>query len=148
MTVGALKRTIPFAMQYQIDRDGNVIDTETRKKLPHATVNSRYGLVYLSCWFEGQHQIIWRLMSSAFYDGRVILPRDGNFLNWKAENTVILETVSSKRITEVLEIHAVWYWYQKCGVPCRNIAEQSGLIRYGEQDFRSLVKDILVAGIR
>ena len=143
---GALKRAIPFAMGHQVDRDGYVF--LGRKKLPHGRMRSKYGVDCLSVMIDGGQIEVWKLLQSVFYDSRMIAPRDGNFLKWAANNTVVVPKIRCDRVKDIREVHAVWYWYQACYVPCRNIAERSGLNTFGERDFRGIVQDILFAGIR
>lgn len=144
---GALKRSLSIALDHMIDRDGFVYGPD-RRKLPHCVMQSAFGMQYLGVELGGERLQVWMLLSVTFYDSVLILPRDGNFLNWRADNTVVLCSLSGGRITAHNEIHAAWYWYQQHGLACRQIAERSGLIAYGERDFKQLIKDILIAGIR
>lgn len=140
------KRTIPFAPQYTVTQEGQVFRGKDR--VPPGAKKSVHGVNCLAVRIDGEDMFVWRILSSVFYNDRLILPADGNFLSWKPEKTVILKAVSSDRIQNPEAIHAVWYHYQHRGIPCARIGEASGLIQFMEDDFRILIRDILIAGIR
>jgi hypothetical protein len=142
-----MRRVIPFALNYEIDQSGNV--TKDGVKVPHGVKRSRLGVNCTSVRIDDEDFFIWRVLSDVFYNGKLILPRDANFLSWSPENTMILAKVSSNRIMGPEEIHAIWWHYQgPAKVTCAAMAEKSGLIRYTESDFRMIIKDILYCGIR
>jgi hypothetical protein len=96
---------------------------------------------------EGQTWMIWKLLSKIWYENRLILTRSGSVAAWKADDTFVLSSVSSGVITDPEEIHLIWCKYC-AGVSCRDMARVTGLVAYCREDFYSIVKDVVVGGIR
>jgi hypothetical protein len=134
---------------YEIDHDGTVwaVASKPPRKLPHGSHTNRHGTTHLTVEIEGRRHLIWLLLGSVIYDGAVVLPRDGNFLNLRMTNVIALKLISSGAITDPDEIHLIWRLY--CGgETCSLMAGKSGLVSYSVDDFKSIVKDILWAGVR
>lgn len=134
---------------YELDHDGNIWSVASKpiRKLPHATHENRFGTVHLTCVVDGREHFIWRLLGSVFHSNALILPRDGNFLNLRADNVIALRMISSPKITDPDEIHFIWRLYCD-GVTCALMANKTGFLDYWVDDFKSIIKDILWAGVR
>lgn len=144
-----MRRPLPSHPGHEIDHDGTVWSVSGKKatKLPHGANTNRLGTVHLTVKIGGREHLIWPLLGRVIHEGGLILPRDGNFLNLRLENTVALRLISSDKITDPDEIHLIWRLYCS-GVTCALMAGVSGLIGYWDEDFRNLIKDVLWAGIR
>lgn len=143
------KRSITWWEHHAIDRNGVV--WHMHKRVPTTSVASKHGVWQLAVQGPDERKIvIWPLLSHMWYGGRMILPRDGNALNWHADNTIDLAAVSSlteKTFKDPAEILKIWTVYcSGCG--CWALAERTAIHLYSRDEFYSLVKDILVAGIR
>lgn len=134
---------------FEIDHDGTVwsVASKPARKIPHGTHTNRFGTIHLTVELDGRRHLIWLLLGSVIYDGAVILPRDGNFLNLRMTNTIALKMISSGTITDPDEIHLIWRLYCS-GVTCALMADKAGLGRYSVDDFKSIIKDVLWASIR
>jgi len=140
------KRKIFDSLDLTLDTNGVVWDGS--KRYPSTTfVSKRHSLPYSAIVVEGQTWMIWKLLSKIWYENRLILTRSGSVAAWKADDTFVLSSVSSGVITDPEEIHLIWCRYC-AGVPCRDMARVTGLVAYCREDFYSIVKDVVVGGIR
>ena len=140
------KRKIFDSLDLTLDTNGVVWDGS--KRYPSTTfVSKRHSLPYSAVAVEGQTWMIWKLLSKIWYENRLILTRSGSVAAWKADDTFVLTAVSSATITDPEEIHLIWSKYC-AGVPCRDMARETGLVAYCREDFYSIVKDVVVGGIR
>jgi hypothetical protein len=91
---------------------------------------------------------IWELMSIAYYDGGLILPRDGNFFNCRKSGIVHVEHVSFDAINDTDDIRRIWWMYCR-GLRCAEILEATKWSdRLKIEDIKTVVRDVLVQGIR
>jgi len=130
---------------YRIDRNGTVW-LGAHQRVPTTSFRSRMGLTYSGFTIDGKMYSIWRTLSTTWYDCSILLTRSGSLMSWKGEEVIQLKAVSSGAITEVEEIHKVWQAYSQ-GLACWQISEHTGLT-HPREAYLSLVKDILIAGIR
>lgn len=130
---------------YRIDRNGTVWKG-AHERVPTTSFRSRSGLTYSGFLLSGRMYSVWRTLSTTWYDSTILLTRSGSLMSWKSEEVIQLKTVSSDAITEVEEIHTVWQAYSQ-GSACWQISEKTGLT-HPREAYLSLVKDILIAGIR
>ena len=138
------KRPIP-STDMDIDRNGCV--WKGHVKVPTTILRSQYGVKQLAIEMHGEPVAVWFLLSVIWYDQCMILPRDGNALNWSADNTIVLRGEWVCHIVQAAEVLLIWVTYCE-GVPCWQLGEKTGLHQYYEEQFREVIKAILIAGIR
>jgi len=147
------KRVIPFAPEFTIDRDGTVWLGHSR--VPTTSVKSPKGVDCLAVRLNEESTrpvSVWRILSQVWYENKLILPRDGNAMSWIADNVVVVPGVSGSAeipgIRDPDEILLVIVKYFREDVGCWQMAEKSGLVFYSRDQFASLIRDVLSAGIR
>jgi len=145
MTQSLAKRPISWAPDLTIDRNGVVWNGHVR--VPTTGLLSQHGVKQLAVNIDGEPVVVWRLLATIWYEGRMILPRDGNAMNYHADNTIDLKSVSSLKISDPDEILKIWVKYCE-GICCWQLAEKTGIHLYSRDEFYGLIKDILIAGIR
>lgn len=163
------KRAIPFAPGFSIDNNGGVWcrggtggGIGGGERLPTTTMRSAKGVECLAVCFtketeavvsdgSAQPVMVWRILSQVWYSNKVILPRDGNALNWKMANVIVLGSITNTEavpaISDIDEILKIWVTYLKDGIGCWQLAEKTGFF-YSRDQFWSLIRDVLVAGIK
>lgn len=143
------KREVTWAPGVSIDRNGTVWRGHVR--VPTTYVNTKQGLKQLAVDLVDRRVPVWRMLSGIWYDNAMLVPRDGNAMDWRTDNTVVLKAVTSTNnspgISDPEEILIVWSRYC-AGASCWQLAEKTGLHIYSQQQFHNLVRDILIAGIR
>lgn len=140
------KRSITWAPHLTIDRNGVVWNGHVKTPTTHVT--SKYGVRMLAVNIDDRPVAVWKLLSHIWYENRMVLPRDGNAMNFHADNTIDLKKVSqSMNISDPEEILVIWVKYCS-GFSCWQLAEKTGIHVYSRDEFYGLIKDILVAGIR
>lgn len=146
--MNSMRRPIPSNPQFEIDHDGTVwsVASKPARKLPHGSWTNHLGTIHLIVEIDGKRHLVWRLLGSVIHSGAVVLPRNGSFLDLRNTNTIALRAISSGAITDPDEIHLIWRLYCS-GITCALMAGASGLC-YAIDDFKSVVKDILWAGVR
>lgn len=130
---------------YRIDRNG-VVWRGAHERVPTTSFRSKSGLTYSGFMIDNAMYSIWRTLSTTWYDSTILLTRSGSLMSWKSEEVIQLKAVSSATITDAEEIHRIWQAYSQ-GSACWQISEKTGLT-YPREAYLSLVKDILIAGIR
>ena len=146
----SLTRSIPNAPQYTITRSGQVRHISNRAKdIPPVTHQAKYGLVHQCVFINDSRHYVWRLLRDIWYDGNLILARNGSLLNWDVENTFPLIRVSpfTTRL-DADEIQLIWNQYQYHGTPCWNMGEKSGLLYYSADEYKTCIRDILWNSVR
>ena len=144
------KRPI-FATGLHINRDGVVFSGH--KALPTTSKFSRLRVKMLGVHINEDVFFVSELLSWIWYDHKMLLPRDGNFMNCSVDNTIVLSTEPvTNEITRYGfsedEIIRIWYAYERERVGCWALSEKTGLLGHAVDEFRSLIKEILWAGIR
>jgi hypothetical protein len=143
-----MKRTIQFAPAYSITKSGKV--WMNREAVPAFSVNGQYGMKHLAVKIDGQRQFVWQLLSVVWYGERILLTRDGGFLNWHEDNVFPLnldgESPLRNKVT-LSEVQWIWWNYQHERIPCVSMASKTGL-SYSIDEFRSLITDILKSSVR
>jgi hypothetical protein len=143
-----MRRPIPQFDGYTIDRHGYVRDA-AGVALPRRAVAAPHQVTHLAVDIDDQTQVlVWKLMSVIWFDVRLMLPRDGNFLHLHEQNLFGLRGLSSDRVTEPRDIHGIWHAYQHRKLACSQIPENLGLLTLTPADVRSVVCDILIDGVR
>ena len=141
------RRSIIEFPGYAITQDGFI----SRDNLPISatTKRSSKGINVLAVEIEGSKVPVWVLLSRYWYNRALLLPRDGNFLNWTSANTIVMSSVSAKHgFSDPEEIQMIWFQYQRRVISCAMMGQVTGIVNKKEQDFRSLIADILMASIR
>lgn len=144
-----MKRPITFAPSYGITKDGKL--WHNNRPVPPSNHKAKFGLQHLVVWIGETRHYVWRLLTEHWYENTWILPRDGNLLDWRSENTFQLKQLTLSSITERRDpelVFFIWQTYQRDLVPCWNMAEKTGLVSHSVDEYRILVKDILVASVR
>ena len=152
--------TESFARRYvsgdlSIDRQG--IPYRGSKRTATTSVFSQYGVKQLAVITgtseSGEIVItpIWRLLSHFWYERKIILPRDGNAMDYSTKNVIVVSKLTHSKdvpaITDPEQILAIWFMYCK-GTSCDEMSAATKLFGYSIDQFRSLIGDILQAGIR
>ena len=126
------------------------------KRIPTTNVQDRHGISMIAILWNNEFVTIWELMSIAYYDGGLILPRDGNFFNCRKSDLfncrksgiVHVEYMSSDAITDTDDIRRIW-WMYCLGLRCAEILEEMKWTdKYTVEDIKNVVRDVLVQGIR
>lgn len=144
-----MNRDIPSAPGYTITKDGKVWQG-ARQVFPESHKN-RFGLNLLVVWINGARHDVWRLLAELWYDRHVPLTRDGGLMDWREENVFTLKRITDPawQNTDLIdEIQLVWHRYQYEKTPCFQMIEKIGLTGFADEQYVSLVKDILVSSVR
>lgn len=141
--VSIAKRPIP-GTDLHINRDGVVF--RGHKALPTTSKFSRLRVRMLAVEINEMTFFVWELLSWIWYDKKMLLPRDGNFLDCSVDNTIVLAPEQGRFTID--EIIRIWYEYERERIGCWQLSEKTGLHGYAVDEFRSLIKEILIAGIR
>lgn len=153
MTSIAKREIGAWAPGLTIDKNGRI--WKGHMSIYTVTTQSRFGVSIASVDIGSpesgyKRYDVWKILSQAWYEGAVLLTRTGNMLCFNSDQTIAIKSVtraSTKVISDPDEIQLVWQKYNE-GVSCWELAEKTGLIFYTRDEFVSLIKDILVAGIR
>jgi len=137
------KRPI-FATELHINRDGVVFSEH--KALQTTSKFSKLRVKMLAVEINGTVFFVWELLSWIWYEEAMLLPRDGNYLNCSVDNTIVLPTEPGRFTRD--EIIKIWFTYERERIGCWQLSEKTGLHGYAADQFRSLIKEILWAGIR
>lgn len=151
-----LLRMIPFAPDYTITRAGEIRHESNRHKpVPHSVHQGKYGMKHLRVEIDGEQIYVWKILSLVWYDSKLMLNRDGGLLRWAPEDTFTLHELNyvtaSKSPTPVIdreEIQYIWYLYQQKKAACWQMAEKTNLMSHGFDDYKAIIKDILIASVR
>ena len=142
----SLMRDVAGYPGLKIDAEGVV--WTGKKRVPTTNVQDRHGITMIAVLHSDDFLPIWDLMSRAWYDGGLILPRDGNFFNCRKSGIVHVEHVSFDVITDTDDIRWIWWMYSR-GLRCAEILEATKWSdKYSVDDIRNVVRDVLVQGIR
>jgi hypothetical protein len=147
--VSIAKKPISACPSVSIDRNG--VCWRESKRLVTTNQISPKGVKELAVVLNDRLFVVWRLLSNEWYDNAMLLPRDGNTMNYAADNTIALKSVSQcqgRTISDPDEIMKIWVTYERDRVPCWNLSEKTDLHFYTPDEFRSIIGDILSAGIR
>jgi hypothetical protein len=140
------KRMIVWAPGIYIDRNGVCWQGHTR--LVTTNVISKLGVKQIAVVIDGTTHPVWRLLSGIWYRGAMVLPRDGNAMDYSADNTIVLSKVTSMKISDPDEMLKIWVTYEREKVGCWDLAASTGLCFYTVDEFRVFIGDVLLAGVR
>jgi hypothetical protein len=147
-------REISWAPGYTMDQKGRLFGPPvktakgltSRPILPTTSEASKSGLRFLAYTIGEQNYFVWRLLSETWHNSKMILSRIGNPMKWDDVRT--LEGLSSGVINDPEVIQFIWCSYCK-GMTCLQLSKlPMGPTLFTESEVKSVIKDILVSGIR
>jgi len=140
-------KTIYGLPDYTINKDGIV--RLGMKRVPTSNVEDVNGIYHLAYEIEGRIMQVREIVSIAYHNGVLLLPRDGNFFNWNEHNQIVVKEISYDGIRgENEDITFIWWMYHR-SFTCEMIAcERRVAGKYNRDIVYSVIKNILVQGIR
>lgn len=147
-------REITWAPGFSINQKGQLFGPPVKTKkgltvrpiLPTTSEQSKSGLRFLAYTIGEKNYFVWRLLSETWHGSKMILSRSGNPMKW--DDVITLEGLSSWVISDPDQIQFIWTTYCK-GSTCLQISRiPMGPKLFTESEVKSLIKDILVSGIR
>lgn len=147
----SLKRELRSHPGYRISKDGYVFRGQSHSPEP---IEARDGVYTkrLTVLIEHQFHRIDALLSQTFYDGHLILPRDGNLMHLATNNVIVVKKLPAfddpHRKLNVDRVQWIWHLYEYQKIRIGFLAEKSGLPHYSDDDFIAIIKTILFSGIR
>ncbi len=147
-------REISWAPGYTMNQKGQLFGPPvktakgltTRPILPTTSEQAKSGVRFLAYTIEGQNYFVWRLLSETWYGSKLILSRQGDPMRW--DDIIVLQGLTSWVINDPDQIQFIWYLYCK-GKTCLDISKvPMGPTLFTESEVKSVIKDILVSGIR
>lgn len=146
-----LKRELRSFPGWQIGKDGAVFRPNSRTPEPLEVRNGIY-TGRLTVKIDGSWHRLDALLSQAFYESKLIVPRDGNLLDLRAKNIVVIEKLPTFegefRKLDIDKVQWIWHLYEAKQTRVTFLAEASGLSHFATTDFLQIIKAILYAGIR
>lgn len=92
------------------------------------------------------------LLSETFYENAVIVPRDGNLLDLRADNVIPVRRMptfsSQHKYLDGDRLNWIWTCYEKHRIRVAFLAERTGLVHFYEDDFVKIIRCVLTEGIR
>jgi hypothetical protein len=140
-------KTIYGLPDYTISKDGIV--RLGAKRIPTTNVEDSYGIYHLAYEIEDRILQVRELISVAYFGGRLLLPRDGNFFNWNEHNQIAVEALTDIRmLNKQDDITFMWWMYHR-SFTCEMIASEKKLSgKYSRDVVFSVIRDVMVLGIR
>ena len=140
-------KTIYGLPDYTISKDGIV--RLGAKRIPTSNVEDSNGIFMLAYEIEDRIMQVRDLISSAYFGGMILLPRDGNFFNWNEHNQIVVDHLNmdcGDRNNE--DITFMWWMYHR-SLTCEMIASEKKLGgKYTRDIVFSVIRDVMVLGIR
>ena len=140
-------KTIYGLPDYTISKDGIV--RLGAKRIPTSNVEDSNGIFMLAYEIEDRIMQVRELISAAYFGGRLLLPRDGNFFNWNERNQIVVDHLNmdcGDRNNE--DITFMWWMYHR-SFTCEMIASEKKLGgKYTRDIVFSVIRDVMVLGIR
>jgi hypothetical protein len=140
-------KTIYGLPDYTISKDGIV--RLGAKRIPTSNVEDSNGIFMLAYEIEDRIMQVRDLISSAYFGGMILLPRDGNFFNWNEHNQIVVDHLNmdcGDRNNE--DITFMWWMYHR-SFTCEMIASEKKLGgKYTRDIVFSVIRDVMVLGIR
>lgn len=140
-------KTIYGLPDYTISKDGIV--RLGAKRIPTSNVEDSNGVYHLAYEIEDRIMQVRELISIAYFGGRLLLPRDGNFFNWNEHNQIAVEALTDYRmLSNGEDITFMWWMYHR-SFTCEMIASEKKLGgKYSRDVVFSVIRDVMVLGIR
>lgn len=148
------RREITWAPGFSMDQKGQLFGPPVKSKkglttypiLPTTSEQSKSGIRFLAYTIGEQNYFVWRLLSETWHGSKMILSRSGNPMKW--DDVITLEGLSSWVISDPEIIQFIWTVYCR-GSSCLQISKiPMGPKLFTESEVKSVVRDILVSGIR
>ena len=153
MTESLARRAIIWSNGLTIDKQGVVWNGKVRE--PTTVLRTEHGVKQIATVIVTQEETrvipIWKLLSFFWYDKKIVLPRDGNAMDYSTKNVIVVGNITfSKNVPGIFDADEVLLiWARYCqGVSCFDMSSETKLYGYSIDSFRSLIGDILLAGIR
>lgn len=142
-----MKRTVPSFPQYTITKSGKI--WRKQEAVVPLTHKDHHNLNHLAVRLNDSRQFVWKLLSETWYDGALILTRDGGLLNWDEDNTFRMKDCDEAiNMFGVSRIQLIWWHYQHERIPCVSMSRETGLSVYSVDEYRSLIEKILISSVR
>jgi hypothetical protein len=144
-------KTIYGLPDYTISKDGIV--RLGAKRIPTSNVEDSNGIFMLAYEIEDRIMQVRDLISSAYFGGRLLLPRDGNFFNWNEHNQIVVSHLEIDGMVNFggrnnEDITFMWWMYHR-SFTCEMIASEKKLGgKYTRDIVFSVIRDVMVLGIR
>lgn len=147
----AMTREIISAPGFRLSKDGQVFHGTSQSPLPLEVRDGRYQKL-LTVRIGNQWERIDLLLSDTFYDGAVVVPRDGNMLDLRSGNVIAVRNLPAfkqemKRL-DGEKLQWIWTVYQFHQCRVLYLAEKTGLVHFHEDDFIRILTAIMREGIR
>jgi hypothetical protein len=140
-------KTIYGLPDYTISKDGIV--RLGAKRIPTTNVEDSYGIYHLAYEIEDRILQVRELISVAYFGGKLLLPRDGNFFNWNEHNQITVEALTDIRVLNKHEDITFMWWMYHRSFTCEMIASEKKLSgKYSRDVVFSVIRDVTVLGIR
>lgn len=140
-------KTIYGLPDYTISKDGIV--RLGAKRIPTSNIEDSYGIYHLAYEIEDRIMTVRELISMAYFGGRLLLPRDGNFFNWNEHNQIAVEALTDIRLLNKGEDITFMWWMYHRSFTCEMIASEKKLGgKYSRDVVFSVIRDVTVLGIR
>lgn len=147
----AMTREIIKAPGFRLSKDGQVFEGTSQSPLPLEVRDGRYQKL-LTVQIGNQWERVDLLLSDTFYEGAIVVPRDGNMLDLRSGNVIAVRNLPTfkqdlKRL-DGEKLQWIWtaYEYQKTRV--LYLAEKTGLVHFQDEDFVRILTAIMREGIR
>jgi hypothetical protein len=144
-------KTIYGLPDYTISKDGIV--RLGAKRIPTSNIEDSYGIYHLAYEIEDRIMTVRELISMAYFGGRLLLPRDGNFFNWNEHNQIVVSHLEIDGMVNFggrnnEDITFMWWMYHR-SFTCEMIASEKKLGgKYTRDIVFSVIRDVMVLGIR
>jgi len=140
-------KTIYGLPDYTISKDGIV--RLGAKRIPTSNAEDPNGIFMLAYEIEDRIMQVRELISMAYFGGRLLLPRDGNFFNWNEHNQIAVEALTDIRLLNKGEDITFMWWMYHRSFTCEMIASEKKLGgKYSRDVVFSVIRDVTVLGIR
>jgi len=140
-------KTIYGLPDYTISKDGIV--RLGAKRIPTSNAEDPNGIFMLAYEIEDRIMQVRELISMAYFGGRLLLPRDGNFFNWNEHNQIAVEALTDIRLMNKGEDITFMWWMYHRSFTCEMIASEKKLGgKYSRDVVFSVIRDVTVLGIR
>lgn len=140
-------KTIYGLPDYTISKDGIV--RLGMKRIPTSNVEDANGIFHLAYEIEDRIMQVREMISMAYFGGRLLLPRDGNFFNWNEHNQIVVEALTDFRMLSKHEDITFMWWMYHRSFTCEMIASEKKLGgKYSRDVVFSVIRDAMVLGIR
>ncbi|TXH50306.1 MAG: hypothetical protein E6Q97_20765 [Desulfurellales bacterium] len=147
-------REISWAPGFTMNQKGQLFGPPEKTKsgfsarpmLPTTSEVAKSGIRFLAYTIGDKNYFVWRLLSEVWYGSKMILSRNGDPMRW--DDIIVLQGLSSWVISDPEEIQFLWTMYCN-GSTCLQLSKIPIAPKlYTESEIKSVIKDILVSGIR